>query len=677
VDSGVTPNPPIPSDAGLGDIPDAAPASTADAGEDGSNDAGDCPQSYFAVDGGCAGPSSFTLCALAVATQGDAVYAGAGAQPILIARLVDPRGRVPSGALAELRISQATGLATFVDELPASTLDETADSPQAFREVLDTRPLVEGAWEVRGVLFFDGGTLTSNVLSLIVDRTGPTLTLGLPGLPLDGGSLPRDFVAEAELQAVDDGAGMASLRLQGAGPSVDRITGRLAANALGAEWPLRFLAGDASGWNAQADVHAADIPFDTGGDQAGSVVLLATATDRAGNSTQVERSIALTRLRWTSAQVSGSRDGLVLGGTGRVYGASEFVVWGLDPNGASVLNVSPSNGATNRGAPLIRGQGEDQVDFSVVDFSAETPRSWVEEVCGDGSQSCGAASFSAISGANFWSAPAFSAAANQLVVADDSSCGFYVLDVLGGTPLLSPSLDAGESDCPIAEVALSGETVAAAGLLGNTIESWDDGGFGLSGTVGAGIGYSAGVALSGTSAWFAAGNQLVGVDCASSPPTAIGTFAAGGAVAAPVIDGQGNIYLASDDGMLAKLDSTGSLLWSLSLSAVRGEPGSPAIGGDGIVYVVDGSEALDAVDPEGHLLWTTGPLFAAAIRSPMIDPCTHTLYVTDADPGGVSAVIVDSAGLDQGAQAWPVYRHDYFGTGDAKARPTIDCADHL
>jgi outer membrane protein assembly factor BamB len=675
VDAGYTPNPPSTPDAGTGDVPDAAFATPRDAGVDGRDDAGGCPQNYFAVDGGCSGPVSLQLSALAAA-DGDALYAGGGPQPIFVARLLDPRGWVPAEAQAMLQITQTTGRATFVVPFLSSALDETHDSPRAFRRVLDTRPLTEGAYDARALLMFDGGVLTSNTLTLFVDRTAPTLTLSFPGLALDGGPLPRDFVATARLHAFDDAAGVSSLRLQGAGSSVDSSSGRVTANALVAEWPIQQLTGDASSWSAQADVHATDIPFDTGGDQAGSVVLLATATDRAGNSTQVELSIALTRLKWSSAQVSGSRDGLVLGGTGRVYGATAFDIWGLDPSGVSVFHASPGADATSRGAPMIRGKGEDQVDFSVVDFSGGSTHSRIEEVCGDGSQSCAPASYTPISGANFFSAPAFSTTKTQLVVADDSSCGFYVLDAFGGSPLASQFTDAGENDCPMVEVALSGLTVTAAGLLSNTINSWNDGGISLSGNVGSGNGYTAGVALSGTSAWFAVGDQLIGEDFASSPPTTVGDFTAGGVVAAPVIDGQGNIYLASDDGMLAKLDSTGSLLWSLSLS-VAGEPGSPAIGSDGIVYVVDGSEALDAVDPEGHLLWKTGPLFAAAIRSPMIDPCTHTLYVTAADLRGVEAVIVDSAGLDQGPQAWPVYRHDYFGTGDAKARPTIDCTDHL
>jgi hypothetical protein len=39
--------------------------------------------------------------------------------------------------------------------------------------------------------------------------------------------------------------------------------------------------------------------------------------------------------------------------------------------------------------------------------------------------------------------------------------------------------------------------------------------------------------------------------------------------------------------------------------------------------------------------------------------------------------VVDSAGLDVMGSAWPVYRHDYFGTGDAQSNVWIDCASHL
>jgi hypothetical protein len=462
---------------------------------------------------------------------------------------------------------------------------------------------------------------------------------------------------------------------------VDPLSGSVNRTALLADWPVQLISGDRSSVAAEADVHLADVPFDTGGDQAGEMVLLATATDRAGNVTQAELSFPVSRLKWKSEQVKGSRDGIVLGGTGRIYGALAFDLWGLDPSGATAWHVNPGSNATSHGAPLVRGRGMDQVDLAVVDFSSGAPTSRVEELCGDGTTVCATASFTPVVGASFGASPAFSLGVNELVVADDGRCGFDSLDGFGGGPLGRTWTGAGDgtwsSSCPTVEVALTGGTMLAAGLKGNSVYSWVDGGFSFEGDVGSGTWFTAGVAVSGSAAWFAAGNQLIGVDLSFSPPAAIGTFTAGGAVAAPVIDGQGNIFVASDDGVLSKLDPAGSLVWSIALGTPGVAPGSPAIGADGVVYVVDGSEALDAIDSQGNLLWTTGSGYAAAIRSPMIDPCNHTLYVTAADLASVKAVVVDSAGLDVSGNAWPVYRHDYFGTGDALSTQTIDCGDHL
>jgi hypothetical protein len=385
-------------------------------------------------------------------------------------------------------------------------------------------------------------------------------------------------------------------------------------------------------------------------------------------------------MKWKSTEVSGSRDGLVLGGTGRIYGALADDFWGLDPSGTSAWHVAPDSDTTSRGAPLVRGAGIDVLDLSVVDFSSGSPSSHIKELCGaDGSSACAVHTFKPVTGANFGTAPAFSDSANRMVVADDTSCGFYVLDGYGGEPLGHPitGVSGNMLSCPFVELALGDGVMAAAGLQGSAIYAWADGGLNYEGDVGSGTWYAAGTAIFGSTAWITAGSQLIGVDGASSPPTAIATVSPGGTLTAPVIDDRGNLYVASTNGSLCKLDSSGGLVWSLALGSDGYLPGSPTIGADGILYLVDGSEALDAVDPQGHLLWTTGPQFAAPIGSPMIDPCTRTLYVTTADHAGVAAVVVDSAGLDATGDAWPVYRHDYFGTADAKSHRTLDCSGHL
>jgi hypothetical protein len=323
------------------------------------------------------------------------------------------------------------------------------------------------------------------------------------------------------------------------------------------------------------------------------------------------------------------------------------------------------------------GSAVDLVDFSVVDFSSGTTTSRIKEICGgNGEWNC-YYSYDDVVGATFGTSPSYSAEESRILVADDGRCGLFPFQGAGGGPVGHVTVAVGEGPgCPNVQIAIDGTAIAVAGLQENNLYQWVSEGFSWEATAGSGSWFTAGVALSGTRAWFAAGNQIVGYDQSASPPAPVGTYDAGTIVTAPVIDHDGYIYFAAADGTLNKLHADGTLLWTLPLGG-DSMPGSPAIGEDGIVYLVDAAGALDAVDAQGYLRWTTGALFGAAYRSPMIDPCTHTLYVTTADESGVQAVVVDSAGLDLIGNAWPVYRHDYFGTGDAQSTWTLDCADHL
>jgi hypothetical protein len=621
---------------------------------------------------------------MGVAVEADTIFAGGGTQPIFLAHLLDPEG-ITADVPVTLGVSQADSGLTFGVPLGRTSSDES-DGGQTFRHVLNTRSLDEGSYLVRAFLDFDGGVVGSNTLTLVVDHQGPALTLRLPGY--DGGFLPRDFVTDVELHAYDAVSGLASLTVQGGGPSVDHTSGRASAVSLTAEWPVRLLSGSGSEQLAGVTVHGADIPFETADDQAGQVVLLATATDLAGNATQQELWLPLTRLKWSTTNVTSSRDGLALGSTGRIYGASAFDIWGLEPTGDRAWHASPGSDATTRAAPMVRASGSSSevLDVSTVDFTTGVAASRIKELCGDGSASCADASFEPVLGAGLGTAPipydtgrdAGPAHMETLIAYDDARCGFDVWDGFGDAPRLMQWVDAGDGlPCFFHQLAVSGSVVAAAGDRSNALYAIDDGGLNFEESVGSGDWYIDGVAFFGSIAWFAAGSQLIAVDSSTSPPSTVATFTAGAAVSAPVIDHDGNVYLTSVDGELTKLDAAGNLVWSVALPGADYQTGSPAIGEDGTVYLVDGTEALDAFDSGGHLLWKTAIQFAAPIRSPMIDPCTRTLYVSKADLSGVEAVVVDSAGLDVSGHAWPVYRHDYFGTANADDHPSIDCADHL
>jgi hypothetical protein len=659
---GVTPNG-KGGDAGRGTVP------VADAGIASSPDAGwatACPLGYLAgADGGCVGPYALLLSAVAVAESGDHVYAGDGMQPTFTARVVDPS--LASGDAPILLTLTVAGIAE-----PSYTFDATN------HEVLvDTRTAPQGSYVARAVLALDGGTIVSNTLNLIVDRSPPQLTVTLPGVALDGGALIRDLIAEADLVATDDRAGIADLRLQGSGPSLSYVPGAVTKGTGTAEWPVALTGRDALRMSGRVEVHAADIPFDTGGDQAANVTLLATATDRAGNSAQALLSLPMTRLKWASKSVSGSRDGMVLGRTGRIYGALAFDVWGLDPSGVSAWHVSPGSDATTRGAPLVPGLGYDVIDFAAVDYGSGVPTSRIQEVCAaDGTTTCGVTPFVSVPNSIFSSSPTYSSTNNVTIVADEGWCGLYPFSWFGGVIGHPTTAAAQGSGCPNVQIAVSGSMTAVAGLAENSLYSYGSDGFSLQGSAGSGSWSTAGAAISGSTVWFAAGDEVVGYDLSTTPPSSIGAYQAGTIVSAPVIDDLGHIYFGVAYGTLTKLMPDGSPMWSLKLGG-DSMPGSPAIGVDGVVYLVDSSGALDAVDSSGYLRWTTGPSFAAPFGSPMIDPCNHTLYVTSADESGVEAVVVDSAGLDLAGNAWPVYRHDYFGSGDALWNMTIDCARHL
>jgi hypothetical protein len=681
-DAGATQNGIDDDDAGGATTPDAGPPTVSDAG--GYQDGGLCALGFVFLDGRCTDQRySWRLTAQGVAVEADTVFAGEGTQPILLGQLLDPEAIIPADVLMTLRVTQADSGLTFAKPL-GKTLSREGDGGQTVRAVLDTRLLAEATYAVRAFLDLDGGSIGSNALTLVVDHHGPSLTLSLPGY--DGGLLPRDFVAEVELHAYDAVSELASLTVQGAGPAVDHASGHANAASLVAEWPVRLLSGSGSEQFAAVTIHGADIPLETAGDQAGQIVLLATATDLAGNATQEQLWLPLTRLKWSTTNVTSSRDGLVIGGTGRIYGASAFDIWGLEPTGDRAWHASPGRDATTRAAPMVRARGSSSevLDVSTVDFTTGIAASRIDELCGDGSAACADSSFEPVLGATLGTAPipyetgTGRAHLETLIAYDDARCGFDVWDGFGDAPRLMQGLDAGDgSPCFFHQLAVSGSVVAAAGDRSNALYTVDDGGLSFQAEVGSGVWYSDGVAFCGSIAWFTAGNQLIAVDSSSSPPSMVTTFTAGAAVSAPVIDHDGNVYLTSYDGELTKLDATGNLVWSVTLPGPDHQTGSPTVGEDGTIYLVDGTEALDAYDSEGHLLWKTASQFAAPIRSPMIDPCTRTLYVSKADLSGIEAVIVDSAGLDLSGHAWPVYRHDYFGTANADDHPSIDCADHL
>ncbi len=653
----VTPNN-AASDAGSLAVVDAGPLLVPDAGA-----ILPCPVSYLSDGGGgCIGPYTLQLLSSGSAQFGDSIFVGNGEQPLFTVREVDP-------ALAALNVPVLLTLSAPGFPSAAYPITTTRWVP------VDTSAWPENAYQAQAQMSLDGGTLVSNVLTVVVDRTPPQVSLSLPGVALDGGALLRDFIAEAVVTATDDASGIADLRLFGTGPTLSRDGGIVAQGSATVEWSVALSGTDTHATVGTAEVHAADIPFDTGADQAADVALTATAIDNAGNSGQAVLHVPLTRLKWTSTLVPGSRDGMVLGPTGRIYGALAFDMWGLDPSGTSAWTVSPGSDATTQGGPLVRG-GSEVVDFTVVDWSSGTATSHIAEVCGaDGTANCGVTTFQSITGAVFTSSPTYSAATRRMVVADEAQCAVFTFNGAGGSQIGDSMATKVAPNCTGVEIGVNGAETAVATLQGDVLYDYSEASEGPQDSVASDGWLISGVAISGSAAWFAAGSQLVGYDTSTSPVSSIATYDAGAALSAPVIDSAGHLYVAADDGTLSQLGNDGKPLWRLQLAG-QSMPGVPAVGADGTIYVVDSAGALDAVDSTGYLRWTTGALFAAGYRSPMIDPCNHTLYVTTAIESGVHAVVVDSAGLDLTGKAWPVYRRDYFGTGDAQAGVAIDCSGH-
>jgi outer membrane protein assembly factor BamB len=127
----------------------------------------------------------------------------------------------------------------------------------------------------------------------------------------------------------------------------------------------------------------------------------------------------------------------------------------------------------------------------------------------------------------------------------------------------------------------------------------------------------------------------------------------------PTIAEDGTITVGSDDGHVAAISPTGSVLWRSSVGGNVAAP--PTHGTGGIVYVGTSTGITALRLQDGATLWTFTT--SAPVKTPPALGCDGVLYFGD-DSGAVTALQTDSTALAD--SPWPRGGHDVHGTGDAR-----------
>lgn len=154
-----------------------------------------------------------TLTALTAASSGLTIYAGEGTQPEFRV-YVDPSLTVPQSGVnlelagsyntyrAVLRQAQSDALGTF------------------YAKQIDTRSLQPGNYRVTSWLGPNPSELSSEALTLVVDRTPPTVTLTIDGLPAGNQPVERGFQVTAAIGcSATQGLDIADIQLEALGPA--------------------------------------------------------------------------------------------------------------------------------------------------------------------------------------------------------------------------------------------------------------------------------------------------------------------------------------------------------------------------------------------------------------------------------------------------------------------------
>ncbi|MHB8420206.1 MAG: hypothetical protein ACYDCL_19200 [Myxococcales bacterium] len=509
-----------------------------------------------------------------------------------------------------------------------------------------------------------GGSWRSAPVPVTLDQTPPRVTLRLPAL--GAAPLPRDFTADATVDADDgDGAGLVSFELQGVGVPQDAT----------AIWPL-IEQGDYPGPGAegQARVRGLDLRLDTGpdGGLGGAFTLVATAVDGVGNVGSARLQLPVTRLRWRLDGPAFST-APVLGRHGRVLvGDASGRLWAVTPEGAVAWSAAAS-ALPLQATPLVwsRPSGPEAVFVPTGEGRVDA-----REVA-DGTPVRGF-SFAA-AGRAFDRAGALDAVGSALALASDDGA-LWLLDARSGTERGSLAPSPRDPSAPTA-VSLDG-SLGLLGRGGGALWLFDvappgpelRATFTLPGGLSALEGDAP--ALAGGAAWLAGRGGAFTLPDLRGGPAVLGpeAVAAGPLGFGAVVDGDGDAFAAGDLA-LVELRPGGEAGYVLPLRAAAAGP--PTLGADGVLYLSTRDGQLEAVSKAGAPLWSA-PLAAGADHSyaAVIDRCRRTLYlaVSSGSTGSLWALAVDSPGLDARPGAWPHFRHDEQGTGNARTAGAADCA---
>lgn len=145
-------------------------------------------------------------------------------------------------------------------------------------------------------------------------------------------------------------------------------------------------------------------------------------------------------------------------------------------------------------------------------------------------------------------------------------------------------------------------------------------------------------------------------------PTVNWSVPTSGSIAgSPVMDADGNLYVATATGRVSAFDRAGKRLWDFS--TLGGIFGSPTLGPDSTIYVGDLTGVLYALSPKGSVRWLyridNGGKDARIVQAPAVGP-NGTIYASSWD-GHVHAVTPEGK------------RHWTFNSGRLlSASPAID-----
>jgi outer membrane protein assembly factor BamB len=528
-----------------------------------------------------------------------------------------------------------------------------------YRGLADASLLAEQSWQLTPVISAAGAEFGGPARRILIDRTGPTISLAIPS-PASGAFLRSDTI---HLTATinDRGAGLGSTPPAISAPGMSALSGT----------------GSASGaWSFALALSAPTFSAATG-----PLAFTITAKDLLGNATTQRFSLPVTRTAWTHSFGAGLpiRSSPALDAHHLFIGTDRGDVLAIDRTTSATLwsrtlsgpiSASPALGAHALYVASESGQ------VRAIDPSTGN----VLWTCSDLPAGMSFLSSPAIAlinaGANGarLEAIALTNTGSTMVGTQTISGGLFLLE--GSTGFLRAD---GQRTCFLSAPVSGGRSSPAIDNFGAIYAGGDDG-----------------KAHSLSIAQDAAGRFSLHENWSFSTSDDVTASPAPGAAGIAFGAESGSLFFVNPDGStrvrtggladklfaspvfagdtLLALDRSGALspfnLLTLPAASSPGPylasqiPGvsnvqsTPAIGSDGTVYVAAG-RALYALAPSGTVLWSAPLVGTATTSSPTIG-CDGTLYLGDSS-GTVSAFLTDSRGL---ADGWARFHHDARNTGN-------------